>query len=317
MLRNVKSSPEDVRSIHTFSDKGSASTAGSLSPRRLQRVALNLAIGAALMTPLGVFAQTKPVPPASGKPAAKDASTPAKSSAVPSKVTTKPSASATASVSAVAAAPMPTASATAGAAPRSAGALATGASGAMDGATYAVRLRDLEQRINELKEQIRRSHTRLALLSESILSGITAAARAEVIFENDMSSAFRLKRIVALYDGAPLATKTDERDQIGDQKEIPLYAELVQPGDHTLQVLLEYQGNGYGIFSYLQGYKFEVRSLRLFTALEGKTLTLRVIGYEQGGATTPLEERPAVRYTEKLQAGVAQGASAAKSPESK
>ena len=185
----------------------------------------------------------------------------------------------------------------------------------MDGATYAVRLRDLEQRINELKEQIRRSHTRLALLSESILSGITAAARAEVVFENDMSSAFRLKRIVALYDGAPLATKTDERDTIGDQKEIPLYAELVQPGDHTLQVLLEYQGNGYGIFSYLKGYKFEVRSSRSFTAIEGKTLQLRVVGYEQGGPTTPLEERPAVRYVEKIQAGV--GAAGAKKPETK
>ncbi|GAC1570746.1 MAG: hypothetical protein NVS3B20_23620 [Polyangiales bacterium] len=186
--------------------------------------------------------------------------------------------------------------------------MATGSSGAMDGATYAVRLRDLEQRINELKEQIRRSHTRLALLSESILSGITAAARADVVFQNDMSSAFRLKRIVALYDGAPLATKTDDKDQIGEQKEIPLYAELVQPGDHTLQVLLEYQGNGYGIFSYLKGYKFEVRSSRSFTAIEGKTIQLRVVGYEQGGPTTPLEERPAVRYIEKVQVGVGAGA---------
>ncbi len=186
-----------------------------------------------------------------------------------------------------------------------AGSMATGATGVMDTATYSVRLRDLEQRINELKEQIRRSHTRLALLSESILSGITAAAKAEVVFENEMSSAFRLKRIVALYDGAPLATKTDEKDQIGDMKEVPLYNELVQPGDHTLQFLIEYQGNGYGIFSYLKGYKFEIRSSRSFTALEGKTIAIRVIGFEQGGPTTPIEEKPAVRFTEKYTAGVA------------
>jgi len=185
----------------------------------------------------------------------------------------------------------------------------------MDQATYSVRLRDLEQRINELKEQIRRSHTRLALLSESILSGITAAAKAEVVFENEMSSAFRLKRIVALYDGAPLATKTDEKDNIGDMKEVPLYNELVQPGDHTVQVLIEYQGNGYGIFSYLKGYKFEVRSSRSFTAIEGKTIQLRVIGYEQGGPTTPIEEKPAVRFVEKSMTGV--GAAGAKKPESK
>src|SRR4051794_22457459 len=42
--------------------------------------------------------------------------------------------------------------------------------GSMDGATYGVRLRDLEARVDELKDQIRRSHTRLALLSDTILS---------------------------------------------------------------------------------------------------------------------------------------------------
>src|ERR1700683_4862647 len=37
---------------------------------------------------------------------------------------------------------------------------------AMDGPTYAVRLRDLEARVDELKDQIRSSHTPLALLSD-------------------------------------------------------------------------------------------------------------------------------------------------------
>ena len=60
-------------------------------------------------------------------------------------------------------------------------AVATGGPSApMDGATYAVRLRDLEGRVDELKDQIRRSHTRLALLSDTILSGGAAGSRAEV-----------------------------------------------------------------------------------------------------------------------------------------
>lgn len=251
------------------------------SQSKWARTTTRLVIGAVLLSPLAASAQ--------GTTGGAKSSTAA--SAAPSA-----SAAATGAAPASASAPASAATGTA-AAP-------AGPPGAMDGATYAVRLRDLEQRINELKEQIRRTHTRLALLSESILSGITAAARAEVVFHNEMSSAFRLKRVVALYDGAPLATKTDEKDGIGDQKEIPLYAELVQPGDHTLQVLLEYQGNGYGIFSYLKGYKFEVRSSRSFTAVEGKTIQLKVVGFEQGGPTTPLEERPAVRYVEKIQAGV-------------
>jgi hypothetical protein len=246
---------------------------------RVASWAMPVVLGSMLLAPLVASAQgAKAAPAASSAPAATTSAAPAASSVV--------------ATTAASTAP----SATVG---------ATG--GTLDSQSYTVRLRDLEQRINDLKERIRRSHTRLALLSESIISGVTAAARAEIIFQNDMSSAFRLRRVVALYDGAPLATKTDERDQIGDQKEIPLYAELVQPGDHTIQILLEYQGNGYGIFSYLKGYKFEVRSSRSFTAIEGKTLQLRVVGYEQGGPTTPLEERPAVRYVEKIQVGVGSG----------
>src|ERR1035438_5044879 len=47
---------------------------------------------------------------------------------------------------------------------------------AMNGATYSVRHRDLEQRVDELKDQIRRSHTRLALLSDTIIGGGTAGS---------------------------------------------------------------------------------------------------------------------------------------------
>ena len=76
------------------------------------------------------------------------------------------------------------------------------------------------------------------------------------------------------------------------------------PGDHTLQVLVNLQGNGYGVFSYLRGYRFEVKSSHSFTAVEGKTLSIQVVGYEKGGVTTPLEERPAIRYGEKVQSGL-------------
>ncbi len=171
-------------------------------------------------------------------------------------------------------------------------------------ASHAIRLREVERRIDELKEKIRVRQTKLALLTDSIFDKVTAAARADIGFENDMSGLFKLQRIVVLYDGAPLASKTDEKDGIAAMKEIPLYGAFVQPGEHTLQVLLEYRGNGDGIFSYLNGYKFEVRSTRSFTAVEGRTLSLRIVGYEQGGPLTPFEEKPAVRYVEKVQLGV-------------
>jgi hypothetical protein len=186
----------------------------------------------------------------------------------------------------------------------------------MDGSTYQVRLRDLEQKIDELKEQIRRSHTRLSLLSETILSGGTGGARAEITFVNDMSSAFRMTQALFVLDGAVQYNKQDETGVLAGQKEIPIFSGSIPPGDHTLQVLVKLRGHGYGVFSYLQGYRFEIRSSHSFTVTEGKTIELKAIAFEKGDVTTPIEQRPAVRYHKNLKTGL-QASGAAPAPGTK
>jgi hypothetical protein len=64
---------------------------------------------------------------------------------------------------------------------------------------------------------------------------------------------------------------------------------------------LTFQGNGYGVFSYMKGIKFEVKSSHAFTAVEGKALTVTATAYEKGGVTTPLEQRPDVQWHERFQ----------------
>jgi hypothetical protein len=174
----------------------------------------------------------------------------------------------------------------------------------IDGSTYAVRLRDLELRIDELKEQIRRSYTRLSLLSDTILSGGVGGARAEVKFVNEMSNAFRLTSALFVLDGAVQYNKQDDSGALAEQKEIPIFSGSVPAGDHTLQVVLKLRGHGYGVFSYLRGYQFDAKSSHSFTITEGKTIQLSVVSYEKGGVTTPLEERPAIRYEQKILSGV-------------
>ncbi len=170
----------------------------------------------------------------------------------------------------------------------------------MNGATYAVRLRDLEQRVDELKDQIRRSHTRLALLSDTIVGGGAAGSRAEVEFQNEMSNAFELTRALFVIDGQVQYNRQDDTGALADQKEIPIFTGTMPPGDHTIQVALTFQGNGYGVFSYLRGYKFEVKSSHAFTAVEGKALTVTATAFEKGGVTTPLEQRPNIEWHEKV-----------------
>jgi len=170
----------------------------------------------------------------------------------------------------------------------------------MDAGTYAVRLRDLEQRINELKEQIFRSKARLSLLAETVLQGVVAGAQAIIMHENRMSSSYKLVKAVYALDGAPIFNKADDEGALGDREEFDVYHGSIVPGEHTLTVNLEYRGHGYGIFSYLKGYRFKVRSNYSFTAPEGRAVTVRVVAYEKGGPTAPLEERPAIRYVERV-----------------
>lgn len=266
----------------------------------------------------GAFAQapaasTKPAAAAAAAPAAKPAdkkdaaATPAATTpaaAAPAAAAT-PAASAPAATTTAAPATATPAAAPAPAAP-AAPAAGADAAGALDGATYVVRLRDLEQRIDELKEQIRRSHTRLSLLSDTILSGGVGGARAEITFKNDLSSAFRVTGATFVLDGAVQYNKTDESENsaLAAQKEIPVFSGSIPPGDHTLQIVLRLRGHGYGVFSYLRGYKFQVPSSHTFTITEGKTLKLDVVAWEKGDVTTALEQRPSIRYVENLRAGV-------------
>jgi hypothetical protein len=115
-----------------------------------------------------------------------------------------------------------------------------------------------------------------------------------------MSNVFQLTRALFLLDGAVQNNKQDETGALAEQKEIPVFNGSIPPGDHTLQVLVQLRGHGFGVFSYLQGYRFEIRSSHSFTVTEGKTVELRAIAYEKGGVTVPLEQRPAMRYFERI-----------------
>ncbi|MBI2895718.1 MAG: hypothetical protein HYY06_19330 [Deltaproteobacteria bacterium] len=172
-----------------------------------------------------------------------------------------------------------------------------------DAGSYAVRLRDLEQRINELKEQIFRSKARLSLLAETVLSHVIAGAKAVLVHRNEMGSSFKLVKAVFTLDGAPIFNKVDEEGNLGEQEERTIFDGSIVPGEHNLSVSLEYRGHGYGIFSYLRGYRFTTRASQAFTAAEGKTITVKVIGYERGDPTTPLEDRPSIRFNERVSAG--------------
>jgi len=178
---------------------------------------------------------------------------------------------------------------------RDAPAAAEGAQ-AGDSGAYTVKLRTLEKNVNELKEQIFRTKARLNLLKETVLGGVIGASRAYIKHKNEMGSSFRLVKAAYALDGVQIYSKSDDTGRLADMPDFEIYNGAIQPGSHTLTVVLLYQGNGFGVFSYLKGYKFTAKSSQSFVAAESKTTAITVVGYEKGNLTTQLSDKPAVDF---------------------
>src|SRR5262245_23309798 len=160
------------------------------------------------------------------------------------------------------------------------------AAAAADPGAYTVRLRSLEKNVNELKEQIFRTKARLNLLKETVLGGVIGASRAVIRHKNDMGSSFRLVKAAYALDGVQIYSKSDDTGRLAEMQEFDVYNGAIQPGSHTLSVVLLYQGNGFGVFSYLKGYKFNAKASHSFVAAESKSTNITVRGYEKGNITT-------------------------------
>jgi uncharacterized small protein (DUF1192 family) len=187
------------------------------------------------------------------------------------------------------------AQAASGSSPPPAAAPAKGALGAEE--ANELKVRTLEERVSDLKEKIFRTKARLMNLQEMVIGGdITTGAKAVLVHRNEMGSSFYLESASYALDGAPIYTKVDVDGDLEKREEFEIFNGRIVPGNHQISVMLVYRGHGYGLFSYLEGYKFKVQSSYTFNAEPGKVNTIKVVGFERGGFTAELKDRPAVRY---------------------
>ena len=160
-----------------------------------------------------------------------------------------------------------------------------------------LKVRTLEERVSDLKEKIFRTKARLMNLQEMVIGGdITTGAKAILVHRNEMGSSFYLESAAYALDGAPIYTKVDVDGDLEKREEFEIFNGRVVPGNHQVSVQLIFRGHGYGVFSYLEGYRFKVQSSYTFSAEPGKVNTIKVVGFEKGGITAELKDRPAVRY---------------------
>jgi hypothetical protein len=164
---------------------------------------------------------------------------------------------------------------------------------------FELKVKDLEEKVTDLKEKIYRTKARLLLLQETVIGGgDLSSAKAVLVHENKMGASFVLQSVAYALDGAPIFTRVNTDGSL--DKQAQMFNGRIVPGNHQLTVQMKFRGNGFGVFSYLNGYKFNLQSSYTFNAEGGKVTTVKAVAFEKGGFTTDIKDRPAIRFEEQV-----------------
>ncbi|MBU1222163.1 hypothetical protein KKF34_09740 [Myxococcota bacterium] len=124
-------------------------------------------------------------------------------------------------------------------------------------------------------------------------------AKIQIIHKNEMGGVYRLVRLRYFIDDKLVQSFSDVNSKDKKQlskKSIDVFSDHITPGNKRIRVFITYLGNGYGLFKYVKEWKWEINNSYSFTVEPGKSYILTVIGKEKGNMTTPLDERPMIKF---------------------
>lgn len=157
-------------------------------------------------------------------------------------------------------------------------------------------LRSVEEEVHGLKERVFRSKATLQLLREIVVQGNSTGSRAAIWHVNKLGSAYTVESIAYYLDGQGKFSKADPTGELDAKKEFKVFDGAVPPGNHQLTVNMRLRGSGFGIFSYVKDYTFNVQSSTSFASEEGKSCTVKVVANERKGIGRSFTERPNVTF---------------------
>jgi hypothetical protein len=154
----------------------------------------------------------------------------------------------------------------------------------------------IEEQVNGLKERVFRSKATLQLLKEIVIQGSSSGSRGRVIHVNKLGRSYTIESISYYLDGQVKFSKVDLSGGLGAHREMSIFDGPLPPGDHNLSVHLKLRGNGFGVFSYVSNYVFNVQASTAFTAEDGKSCRVKALIDERGGIGRSFTERPSVKF---------------------
>ncbi len=154
----------------------------------------------------------------------------------------------------------------------------------------------IEEKVNSLKERVFRSKATLQLLKEIVVQGSSSGSRGAIWHVNKLGRGYAIESVAYYLDGQGKFSKVDPSGELDREKEIKVFDGPIPPGNHNLTLNLKLRGNGFGIFSYVKNYVFNVQASTAFVAEDGKSCKVRAIVNERAGIGRSFTERPNVTF---------------------
>ncbi len=154
----------------------------------------------------------------------------------------------------------------------------------------------IEENVNSLKERVFRSKATLQLLKEIVVQGSSTGSRGTIVHVNKLGRSYTVESMSYYLDGQGKYSKVDPSGALDANKEMKVFEGPIPPGNHNLTVHMRLRGNGFGVFSYVSNYVFNVQASTAFVAEDGKSCKVRAVVNERGGIGRSFTERPGVTF---------------------
>ena len=111
-------------------------------------------------------------------------------------------------------------------------------------------------------------------------------------FRNDASAEFQLVEARFAMDGDPLPVVITNAER---GKDYVVVTERLSPGRHVVTTDLLYRAKARKVFTYMNGYRFNVKSDEVLTALPDRSATFTIVGTDKRGVNTPIDRALSVK----------------------
>ena len=152
----------------------------------------------------------------------------------------------------------------------------------------------IEEQVNSLKERVFRPRRRCSCSRKS--SSSSSGSRSSITHVNKLGRSYTIESISYYLDGQGKFSKVDTTGGLDAKKEIQIFEGPIPPGNHNITVHLKLRGNGFGVFSYVSNYVFNVQASTAFVAEDGKSCKVKAVVNERGGISRSFTERPSVVF---------------------